>query len=370
MRVAITGAHGFLGWHTRVLLRTLTGHDVVAVGRDEWPRLTEMLDGVDAVIHIAGVNRGGDADVHAGNLSLASELVDALRRSGGVDRLVYASTIRAGDATPYGQAKAEAGRTLASWAASHGAAYREVVLPNLFGEHGRPHYNSVVATFVEHAHRGTTPDVRDSPVELLHAQDAAQALVDAIDSPRESVRPRGTSTSVPDVWGLLTSFHRQYDRAGQIPDLDSEFTRALFNTYRAGGFPANMPIRLAQHRDQRGVLTELVRSRAREAQVFVSSTGPGHVRGEHFHRRKIERFAVVDGRARIALRRMLTDEVVRFDVCGSEPVLVDMPTLWTHHLVSTGSSAATAVFWVDELLDPADTDTFREPVEAESGGAA
>ena len=30
MKIVITGAHGFLGWHTRARLHTLTDHDVVA----------------------------------------------------------------------------------------------------------------------------------------------------------------------------------------------------------------------------------------------------------------------------------------------------------------------------------------------------
>ena len=34
MKIVITGAHGFLGWHTRARLHTLTDHDVVAIGRD------------------------------------------------------------------------------------------------------------------------------------------------------------------------------------------------------------------------------------------------------------------------------------------------------------------------------------------------
>ena len=32
MRVVVTGADGFLGWHTRVRLRALTDHEVVPVG--------------------------------------------------------------------------------------------------------------------------------------------------------------------------------------------------------------------------------------------------------------------------------------------------------------------------------------------------
>ena len=56
MKVLLTGADGFLGWHTRTRLFAHTDHEVVAVGLPEWPQLAEYTDGVDAVIHLAGIN--------------------------------------------------------------------------------------------------------------------------------------------------------------------------------------------------------------------------------------------------------------------------------------------------------------------------
>ena len=68
------------------------------------------------------------------------------------------------------------------------------------------------------------------------------------------------------------------------------------------------------HIDARGTFVETVRSRGGEGQSSISTTVPGVTRGEHYHLEKIERFAVVSGRASIALRRMFTDTVVTFEV--------------------------------------------------------
>ena len=54
MKVLLTGAGGFLGWHTRVRLAALTDHEVVAVDRESFGRLTELAQGCDAVLHVAG----------------------------------------------------------------------------------------------------------------------------------------------------------------------------------------------------------------------------------------------------------------------------------------------------------------------------
>ena len=126
-------------------------------------------------------------------------------------------------------------------------------------------------------------------------------------------------------------------------------------------FPHGYPIRLEPRSDPRGRLVEGIRTRGVGGQAFVSTTNPGFSRGEHFHLRKIERFWVLDGRAEIALRRHLTDEVVTFQVSGDEPVAIDMPTMWTHNLTAA-DTVVTTMFWTNELFDPRHPDTYPEPV--------
>ncbi|MBN1173793.1 MAG: NAD-dependent epimerase/dehydratase family protein, partial [Micromonosporaceae bacterium] len=158
MRILLTGARGFLGWHTRTRLHALGGHEIVAVDRDEWPDLATFATGVDAVIHLAGVNRGSDHDVEQGNPQLAQTLVDALRTSGATPQtVIYANSIHTGAATPYGHGKQSAADLLARAAVREGWGFVDVRLPNLFGEHGRPRYNSFVATFAHAVVNGETP---------------------------------------------------------------------------------------------------------------------------------------------------------------------------------------------------------------------
>ena len=96
--------------------------------------------------------------------------------------------------------------------------------------------------------------------------------------------------------------------------------------------------------------------------MFISSTKPGVTRGNHYPRRKVERFVVVEGEATIALRRLFTDDVVIFEVSGDAPVAVDMPTMHTHNITNTGEDALLTVFWADEIFDPERPDTFAEIV--------
>lgn len=362
MRVLLTGATGFLGWHTRARLLALTNHDVVAVDRGHWADLPRLLAGADAVIHVAGVNRGDNEVVEQGNIDLAEKLATAMAANARLGRVVFANSIQSGNGTPYGSGKDRASLVLGSAAERVGAHFVDVRLPNLFGEHGTPRYNSFVATFVDAVISGQHPHIDDRPVELLHVQAAAQVLIDALADDKHVLYPSGTSTTVQKVFDTLRKFNALY-ATGDVPPLHTALDVDLFNTLRAAKFPAAYPILLTSRADNRGRLTEVVRAHGGQGQTFVSTTHRGITRGEHFHLRKIERFVVLSGRARISLRRLFSDEIISFDVNGEEPVIVDMPTLWVHNIQNTGPAELTTVFWTHELFDPASPDTFAEPVQ-------
>lgn len=361
MKVAITGASGFLGWHTRLRLHALTTHDVVPVTRADWPRLAEHLEGVDAVIHIAGVNRGNGSAVEQGNERLAQELVEASSSVRAFPRIVYANSIQDSNGTPYGNGKAGARQALSDACLEAGATFVDVRLPNLFGEHGRPQYNSFVATFVHSVKRGHTPAVQDREVGLLHSQDAAQELVDALHGPSRTETPSITTVGVRGVLDMLREFDSLY-RRGDFPDLSTKFRVDLFNTYRVALFPEGTPISLDPHTDSRGSFVETVRSHGGEGQTSFSTTAPGITRGEHYHLQKVERFAVMRGQARISMRRMFCDEVFDFVVDGSRPVAIDMPTGWAHNITNIGDETLLTQFWTHEVFRPEKPDTFPERV--------
>ncbi|WP_436688861.1 polysaccharide biosynthesis C-terminal domain-containing protein [Geodermatophilus sp. CPCC 205506] len=367
--MAVTGAGGFLGWHLQCALLADGRHDVLPLGRAETAdpgRLAALLRDCDAVVHLAGVNRGSDEAVDRGNRELATTLAEALAGSD-VRTVVHANSIHAGTPSAFGQSKAFAAEELARGASKIGAEFTDVVLPNVFGAGGRPHYNSVVATFCHELVAGRRPTVlQDRELPLLHAQDAVDVVIAALGAGAGSViRPEGHAVTVSELLAHLEDLSG-YACTGALPDLSTPFRVALFATFQAFCFPGSFPVDLVAHEDARGTLFEAVQARRTDTLSFVSTTVPGAVRGQHFHRRKIERFVVVDGEAEIRLRRLVTGEEERFEVSGRRPQAVDMPPLWAHSLKNTGPGLLTTVFWANELLDPQQPDTYPSPVHASS----
>lgn len=369
-RIVVTGANGLLGRHCVAHLHARNcdarfrgdpvPFDLVALDRiafNDNATLDEAIAGAAAVLHFAGVNRSTDVEVETGNIEIANRLAEACRASEAAPHIVYANSTHAGSDTPYGRSKSQAGEILAAAT----PRFTNLVLPHIFGEGARPFYNNVTATFIHKVMRGETPNVNpEGTVQLLHAGEAAEVAINAVDGAPGEFAPASRPMGVGELLERLRSFHAAYD-ANIFPDLSDPFDLALFNTYRAALYPDGFPRPLELNTDERGVLFEAVKGGG-GGQAFLSWTEPGVTRGNHFHLEKVERFLVLEGEAVIRIRRVLGGPVWEFRVDGREPAVVDMPTLHTHSIENVGSTPLLTLFWTQAVFDPAAADTYADPV--------
>lgn len=371
MKIAVTGTGGLLGWHAAARIHALAcnatfrgeqpEHDLVQIDRAVFENLDTLvasLEGVDAILHFAGVNRGEEAYVEQANPEIARKLVAACREADIVPHIVYANSTHAANDTFYGRSKRIAGEVLAEFT----ARYTDLVLPHIFGECARPYYNNVTATLIDQIWKGEEPTLNpEGRVQLLHAGAAAQMAIDAaLEGAAGTLAGDGRDISVVDLFEKLQGFHELYC-ANIIPDLSDPFDLALFNTYRTAAYPAHYPRPLTINEDHRGKLFESAKG-GNASHTFLSTTLPGKVRGDHFHFDLIERFLVVKGDAVIRIRKVLTDEVHEFRVSGEAPVAIDQIPLHTHNIENVGTEEVITFFWTHRMFDPAHPDTYADPV--------
>ena len=104
-KVVVTGSDGLLGWHTRVFLSTHEHVEVIPCNRQTFnddKALFECLNGADAVIHLAGMNRGDEAEVAAANVAIARRLADSCRSNSVTPHVVYSSSTHIDGDSQYG----------------------------------------------------------------------------------------------------------------------------------------------------------------------------------------------------------------------------------------------------------------------------
>lgn len=369
-RIVVTGASGLLGGHAHAHLHAANcaaefhgrpkPYEIVALDSASFAdqaRLTAALEGAQAVLHFAGVNRAPDETLEAANPGIARRLAAACSAAGVAPHIVYSNSTHAAHDTPYGRSKRSAGEILARM----NGPYTDMVLPHVFGEGARPFYNNVTATLIHHILQGTSPDINpDGRVNLLHAGTAVRTAIAAVEDGRTGrLLPQAHPMMVPDLHARLRHLHESY-AANVFPDLSDPFDLALFNTYRAAIHPERWPRPLTLNTDARGMLFEAVKGGG--GQCFLSTTKPGVTRGDHFHLRKVERFVVLQGKAVIRIRRVLTGTVQEYAVSGDAPVAIDMPTLHTHSIENVGADDLLTLFWAQEFFDPANPDTYADKV--------
>jgi UDP-2-acetamido-2,6-beta-L-arabino-hexul-4-ose reductase len=364
--IGITGATGLLGWHLRAFLRTDSSLRVLLATRSQFAvaeELDRLVSECDVLVHLAGMNRGNDHEVEATNVALAEALVAACERTGATPHVVYSNSIHSVRDDGYGRSKRCAAQQLQRWADRAGAVFTDLVLPQVFGESGRPFYNSVVSTFCYQLANGLQPEIhKDVELELLHAQKVAREILEiACRGKGGKVRVQGLPMTVSGLLSKLILQAKQY-RDQVIPDLRDDLSLDLFNTYRSYLLPQHHLVIMKVHADDRGNLFEAVKTFS-GGQCFISSTRPGITRGNHYHTRKFERFLVLQGSAKIRIRRVFDSVVISFEVSGDSPQFVDMPTMHTHNITNTGDSDLITLFWAQEIFDPARPDTVPELVE-------
>ena len=68
------------------------------------------------------------------------------------------------------------------------------------------------------------------------------------------------------------------------------------------------------------------------------------------------------GRSIFSTAESLDDVIVDCDVDGETPTFIDIPTMHTHNLNSTGSTELVTLFWSHEIFNPNGSDTYADMV--------
>lgn len=371
LRVGITGQAGFVGKHLYNTLGLFPEEFQRVSFQKEYfgdaEKLNNFVSNCDVIVHLAAMNRHSDPQViYDTNLDLVEQLISSLETTESKAHVLFSSSTQEERDSLYGKSKKEGREMMASWAEKAGGEFTGLLIPNVFGPFGLPNYNSVVATFCHKIAHNEIPIIDvDGELKLIYVGELVDEILKEIrssTSKSEILVAHTSEAKVSKILSLLKKYKEEYQEKGIIPELNNRFEVNLFNTFRCYmDIPNHFPVKFTQHTDPRGAFVEVIRLNV-GGQVSFSTTVPGITRGNHFHTRKIERFAVIKGNALIQLRQIGTDETLDFYLNGDEPAYVDMPVWYTHNIKNVGEEELYTIFWINEFYDPNDPDTYFENV--------
>ncbi|MDA8083443.1 MAG: NAD-dependent epimerase/dehydratase family protein [Nitrospiraceae bacterium] len=365
--ILITGARGFIG---KNLVASLRRNEDVVIRTfdvdDDIASLEERVLQADFIYHLAGVNRPQDpAEFRTGNADSTASIVSVLEKAGRKVPILLTSSIQAERDNPYGASKKAAEEILSDYSGRTGAPVYIYRLPGVFGKWSRPNYNTVVATFCHNIARGLEIQISDpnNEIELVYIDDVIRHFISHLSVSNEAGAGRSFYTvdttfkvTLGDLASRIYSL-RDMRRTLRVPDLSNYFMRCLNATYlsfldtREFSYPVDL-----KH-DDRGWLFELIKSE-HFGQIFVSRTLKGITRGNHYHDSKIEKFCVIQGKAAIRFRHILSNELIEYRVSDEKIEVVDIPPGYTHHIENLSDGEMICLFWANQIFDPGNPDTY------------
>ena len=217
-KIGVTGAAGFIGGHLADYIDAQPGFEAVRIVREHFEErhLSSVVAGCEAIVHLAGVSRSDEPQqLYRINMELLEHLILAVRFAGVKPRILFGSTTHEAKQTKYHASKRDGRDRLDRAARELGFENVGVLMPNVFGPGGKPHYNSVVATFCADSRRGR---------RLTVHSDAGLAAGDFPGNPVE-IAPE-FDVEVAGIAARVTGF-----AAGKRPEPEDRFGVLLYRTW-------------------------------------------------------------------------------------------------------------------------------------------
>jgi len=366
MKILVTGASGFVAQNLRVNLSERD--DIVMVfftRKQSIDELCGLLEGVNFIFHLAGVNRPkNDIEFTEGNVDLTKALCGAIKKAGLIIPVIYTSSIQAEADNPYGESKLAAEKALLDFSKETGSPVHIFRLPNVFGKWCKPNYNSAVATFCHNISHNLAVQINDPSalIRLVYIDDVVRRFISVmdgavVDESYCNVDPIYEIT-VGELVEKLTAYKASRDSL-VVGRVGAGLDRALYSTYLSYLDAEQFSHELVKHEDPRGVFVEMLKTQD-SGQFSYFTAHPGVTRGGHYHHTKNEKFLVLKGEAVFKFRQIVTNDYYELTASGEQPIVVETVPGWTHDITNVGTDEMIVMLWANEVFDPDAPDTFAK----------
>jgi UDP-2-acetamido-2,6-beta-L-arabino-hexul-4-ose reductase len=363
IKIGITGNKGFIGKHLTNYL-TQFEYEIIPFDNSYFtntPLLNTFVETCDIIIHLAAKNRLNDSkELYDTNIELVKILIQSCIETSSTPHIIFSSSTQENQNNDYGNSKKAGSLLLEEWAKKYTANVSLLIIPNVFGPFCKPNYNSVIATFCHKIINNELPEVYvDIKMKLIYINELMSEIKMVIEKKlygQIEIIPRH-ELYVTELLKILKEFKTKYIDKGIIPNIESPLNLALFNTFRCYISKKFFPISFNQNIDTRGTFVEIIKTESK-GQFSFSTTNPNITRGNHYHTRKAERFAIIKGKAKIRLRKIDDIEIVEYIIDGKNPAYVDIPIWHTHNITNIGDEELITLFWINEPFILEDSDTF------------
>lgn len=362
MNIVITGASGFIGQNLAFHLEQKTDLRIQKIVRHTPnEELVQSISQADFIFHLAGANRPQDErDFITDNCVLTKRILEIMKSTQRKIPILFASSIKAMESTPYGASKAAAENLVKAYGSETGSPFYIYRLPNVFGKWCRPNYNSFIATFCYNIAHGLPVDIHSAEklIDLVYIDDLCKHFCERLKNDDLSgyfeVIPKFSET-IGNIAKKINTFHSNRGNLF-IENVGNGFNRALYATYLSYLDPNDFSYSVPSYEDHRGTFCEFIKN-TDTGQLSFFTAKPGITRGGHYHHTKSEKFLVIAGTASFKFKNILSGEFYEIKTSEADLRVVETVPGWAHDVTNIGNKDLLVMLWANEVFDLNQPDT-------------
>ena len=198
-------------------------------------------------------------------------------------------------------------------------------------------------------------------LNLLYIDDLITLLINLIKTKNNKIKiiskyNKIKKISVQNILNLILRFESKRN-SNKIHNFNNEFVKTfiqrLFLFCRK-----KIKYKLLDHKDDRGSFTEFIKTN-NNGQFSIFKAKKNKIRGHHFHHSKVEKFLVVNGKAKFYMKDISSNKKIEYLLNYKVPEVIETIPGWQHYIKNIGKDELTVLLWSNEAYNEKKPDTYR-----------
>jgi UDP-2-acetamido-2,6-beta-L-arabino-hexul-4-ose reductase len=364
MNITVTGANGFLGKNLINHLIFKKNINIFKVTRKTSNKeLKKYLLTSDVIYHFAAINRPGKGQSYSDNIKFTEKIFDFLRKSNKKIKVIFSSSTQVWKKTAYGLSKKACEKIIINYAKNTKSKIFIFRFPNIYGKWSRPNYNSVVSTFCYNISRNKKISISEPNkiINLAYIDDVIQTCLDLLIY-RSTIKKyyynfdNFNKISLINLFKIIKEFYLNREKLF-LSDMSNILIKNLYSTYISFLPKHKIAYKIKSYKDYRGIFIEFLKTK-NNGQISIFTAKKNILRGKHFHHSKVEKFFVLNGRAKFVMRDLITNKVIKIFCSSKSPMAIESVPGCTHYIQNIGKEDLTVLLWSNEIYNAKKPDTI------------
>ena len=364
MNITVTGANGFLGKNLINHLIFKKNINLFKVTRETSDKeLKKYLLKSDIIYHFAAINRPGKGESYSDNIVFTKNIFDFLKKNNKKVKVIFSSTTQAYENTAYGLSKKNCEKIIIDYAKNTKSKIFIFRFPNIYGKWSKPNYNSVVSTFCHNISRNKKISISNPKkiINLAYIDDVIQICIDVLNY-RTSIKKyyynfsNFHKISLINLLEIIKDFYLNREKLF-LSDMSNNLIKNLYSTYISFLPLRKIAYKIKYHKDNRGKFIEFLKTK-HNGQISIFTAKKNILRGRHFHHSKVEKFFVLNGKAKFVMRNLITNKVIKIFSNSTSPMVIESIPGCTHYIKNIGKADLIVLLWSNEIYNVKKPDTI------------